>query len=83
MALQGISPQEHNRLLDRLTRRTDDPPVMLANYRKLVDLYSRYNNLIGDLEKVIAEYHKAAAPVRARQMNTGVGKVKLADLLNR
>jgi hypothetical protein len=83
MALQGISPHEHNRLLDRLTRRTDDQATMLANYRKLVDLYSRYNNLIGDLEAVIGEYHKAAAPVRARQMNTGVGKVKSADILNR
>lgn len=81
MALRGISLHEHNRLLDKLTRRTDNPAATKASYRNLVELYSQYGKLISELEAVITKYYKASEPVRARQMNTG-RKGKMAETLN-
>ena len=39
MALTGISDAEHNRLLDKLTRRTDKTSTTDAQFKKLTELH--------------------------------------------
>jgi len=68
MALSGISFPEHNRLLDKLNRRTDQPAVAPARYESLVELYHKYEGLIAELERVIGTYEEVAVLVRSRRL---------------